>query len=256
MANKKLPLVEGEVLHFTTDERSRNWVYDENASKLSREVQIISINKVPEIRKMGIDLPGRRILEGDVFIKHPYEEGVYIDASKAVDQIRLSKYSLISELAQMLGASSYEIEEAIESIEERQWNAEGNLEYKVVKANVNIKNEATLKKTLGISISDTYPGRGVVSEASNKKALTFAKQHNLWEDGMVRSLIRKRQEQENPLLEEHLHFDVTKEANERLDAAFSLNCLGGLFSLDASLNKTLSTRETITLDIKFTFPSI
>lgn len=254
MANKKLPLLEGEVLHFTTDERSRNWVYDDNASKLSREVQIVSVNKVPEIRKMGFVLPGRRILEGDVLIKHPYEEGVYIDASKAADQIRLSKYSLISELAQMLGASSYEIEEAIESIEERQWNAEGNLEYKIVKAEVSIKDETSLKQTLGISISDTYPGRGVVSDTSYNRALEFAKQHNLWEDGMVRSLIRKRQEQENPLIEEHLHFDVTKEANERLDAAFSLNCLGGLFSINAALNKTLSKRETITLDIKFIFP--
>lgn len=254
MAYKKSSSINGAVLHVTTDERSRNWEYDENASKLSREVQIVSIDNIPSIRKKGVILPNRGIYEGDVLIKHPYEDNNYIDASKAAFEIRFSKYSLISEIAQMLGASGYEIEEAIESVEERIWDANGNLEYKIVKAEVSIKDEKTLKKTLGTSIKDMYTGKGTISKASFDKAVDFAKNHNLWEDGMIRSLIRKRIEQENPLLEEHLHFDVTKEANERLDAAFSLNCLGGTFALDASLNKTLAKKETITLDIKFTFP--
>ena len=251
MDHKDYPQLIGEVLHVTTDERSRNWVYDENASKLSREVQIVSVENIPSIRANGVSLPSHRILEGDILIKHPYEDNNYIDASKAAFEIRFTKYTLISELAQILGASSYEIEE---SVEERSWSAEGNLEYKVIKTGISIKDEKTLKNTMGISISDIYPGKGIISESSYKKAVAFAKQYHLWEDSMVRSLIRKRQAQENPLLEEKLHFDVTKEANERLDAAFSLNCLCGLFSIDASLNKILSRRETIILDIKFTFP--
>lgn len=245
------PLV-GDVLHITSDERSRNWMLERDASKVSREVQIVSVDNIPLYRETGIELPHRRICIGDVLIRHPYESNLFIDVSNASFEIRFSKYTLISEIAQRLGATHYEIEEAIETVEEREWSAKGNIDYKMVKSSININNRDDLKKKMGILIEDQYPK----IKASSDDATSFAKLYNLWGDSMIRSLIRKCSYEGNPLLHEHLRFDVTKEANSLFDAAFSLNALGGIFNIDASTNKTLSTRETIILDIKFDFQQI
>lgn len=242
------PLI-GDVLHITSDERSRNWMLEKDAKKISREVQIVSIDNLPAYRELGIQLPSRRICEGDVLIRHPYEPNLYIDANNASFEIRFTKYTLISEIAQRLGATHYEIEEAIETDEEREWSSTGTLSYKMIKASTNINNKDDLKKKMGILIEDHYPK----FKASYDDATSFAKRYNLLGDSMIRSLIRKRSYEGNPLLYENLRFDVTKEANSLFDAAFSLNALGSIFSIDATLKKTLSMRETIILNIKFNF---
>lgn len=249
MDNVKIEPLTGDVLHITSDERSRNWMLERNAKKISREVQIVSVDNLPAYRKSGVQLPFRRICEGDILIRHPYESNLFLDASNASFEIRFSKYTLISEIAQRLGATHYEIEEAIETVEEREWSAKGDLDYKMVKASMDINNKDDLKRKMGILIEDQYPR----TKASSEDATSFAKKYNLWGDSMIRSLIRKCSYEGNPLLHEHLRFDVTKEANSLFDAAFSLNALGGIFNIDASLNKTLSIRETIILNIKFDF---
>ncbi len=248
MANISIPLT-GDIIHITSDERSLNWMYKDGAEKVAKNIQIISEESIPSLKGSGIHFPSRRLHEGDVLIRHPYEPNMYIDALNAAFEIRFSKYTLISEIAQRLGATHYQIEEAIETIEERAWSAKGDLDYKMVKSSLNINTRDDLKKKMGILIEDRYPK----VNASSEDATSFAQKYNLWEDPMIRSLIRKCSYTGNPLLQEHLRFDVTKEANSLFDAAFSLNALGGIFNIEASLNKTLSMRETIILDIKFDF---
>jgi len=242
------PLV-GDVIHVTSDERSRNWMLERDAKNVSREIQVVSIDNIPLYRKEKIQLPSRQICEGDVLIRHPYEPNIFIDVNKAAFEIRFSKYTLISEIAQRLGATHYIIEEAIETVEEREWSAKGTIDYKMVKSSMDINNKDDLKEKMGILIEDHFPKLS----ASPDDATSFAQKYHLWEDSMIRSLIRKCSYEGNPLLHEHLRFDVTKEANSLFDAAFSLNALGGIFNMDPTLKKTLSTRETIILDIKFDF---
>ena len=242
------PLV-GEVLHVTSDERSRNWMLDKNAKKVSRDVQIISVDNIPFYKDSAIHFPSHIIREGDILIRHPYEHNLYLDPNNAAFEIRFSKYTLISEIAQRLGAVRYEIKEAIETVEQRELSSNGSIDYKMVKSAINIKNQDDLKNTMGILIEDEFPK----CKSSAKDAIAFAQEYNLWNDSMIRSLIRKCSYQDNPLTHEHLRFDVTQEANSRFDAAFSLNALKGILNIDASINTLLSKRETIMLDIIFTF---
>ncbi len=77
----------------------------------------------------------------------------------------------------------------------------------------------------------------------------------MWGDNAVRSLIRMRNpKEENPLLEDSYHFDMSQEANDILDAAFSLSAMAGVFNLKASYKKELQTREVLTIDVNFIFP--
>ena len=239
----------GEVLHVTSDERSRNWMLEKQAKNVSRDVQIISIDNIPLYKESGVQFPFHNIKEGDIFIRHPYEPNLFLDPKNAAFEIRFSKYTLISEIAQRLGAVRYEIEEAIETVEKRELSINGSIDYKMIKASTNINNKDDLKKTMGILIEDKFPK----NKASVEDAVAFAQQYNLLNDSMIRSLIRKCSYKGNPLTQEHLRFDVTQEANSLFDAAFSLNVLKGVFNLDASVNSLLSKRETITLDIRFDF---
>lgn len=247
-------MLNGEVIHITSDEHSRNWKYDQNHKKVSNRIQIVSIDDIPSIRSLNIQLPSH-LYEGDILVRHPYEKNTYIHASNAAFEIRFSKYCKIREIAQKLGAEGCIIEEAIEDIEERSLTINGDVSYNMIKSSLNIKEKDALKKAMGINIKNKFDGKRIISAESYAGAIELAKEYDLWNDSMIKSLIGMRNpNQENQLIEDSLRFNMTKEANSLLDAAFSLNVLNGIFNLDIALNRELLQRETIILDINFVFP--
>ena len=135
MANISIPLT-GDIIHITSDERSLNWMYKDGAEKVAKNIQIISEESIPSLKESGMHFPSRQLHEGDVLIRHPYEPNMYIDAQNAAFEIRFSKYTLISEIAQRLGATHYQIEEAIETIEERAFAGCSSLTSIEIPANV------------------------------------------------------------------------------------------------------------------------
>lgn len=254
MADHKELQLTGEVVYVTSDEHSRNWIYNPKSEKVSKRIQWLSIDDVPNIRKESEWQLPSRIYEGDVLIRHPYDADRYIQAEKASYEIRRSKYLKITEIAQKLGATGCVIKEALENIEERKFSVEGDVTYEI-KSGLNITHDKSLKETMGIKFENKFDGIERISQRSYEDAITLAEKYNLWEDEEIRSLINMRNpNQENLLRNRTLTFDMTREANERLDIAFSLTALPGVFSIDAPLKRTLIQRESIKLEILYSFP--
>jgi hypothetical protein len=255
MCNNNVPELRERVIHVTSDEKSINWEWEKNSEQVDRQIQFVSIDDIPSIRSnTNVVLPSE-IQEGDILIKHPFEPDTYLNVVDAKDEIRKDKWFKISEIAQCLGATGFTIEEAKESIESRTLDATLGIKYKTVRSKSDLKKEETLKEKLGITISDKFGGCRKITDNSYLEAKELAIKYHLDNDSAIRSLIRMRNpSKENMLTNRSIHCEMTKELNSALDAAFSLNVMPNVFSLDANVKKTLETKETITLDVRFEFP--
>jgi len=223
-------------------------MYEETNKIDHNIVQIVSIDDTKKYRDTGVFLPDS-IYKGDILIRNPFEKNIYITAEEASLEIRLSKFTLFSEVAQRLGATHYKINEATEVIEERKWSLDGKLNCRMVESKINIKNENDLKNKMGILIEDDFPNNNV----SIQEAEEFAEKYNLSQFTIIRSLIRQRGYENNRLEHRTLSIDASQEANKLLDAAFTLSALGGRFYIDPNLNSKLSKRETINLTVEYNF---
>lgn len=254
MCNNNVSELNGEVIHITSDEKSINWEWEKDSDKVSRKLQFVSIDDIPMIRNNS-DIKFPVVSENDVLIKHPFEPNTYISVNDASNEIRKDKWFKISEIAQCLGATGFTIEEAKESIESRTLDATLGIKYKKVRSKSDLKKEETLKEKLGITISDKFGGCRKITDNSYLEAKELAIKYHLDNDSAIRSLIRMRNpSKENMLTNRSIHCEMTKELNSALDIAFSLNVMPNVFSLDANVKKTLETKETITLDVRFEFP--
>ena len=254
MCNTSFSELKGDVIHITSDERSINWKWDRKSDKIDKRIQFVSIDDIPAIRE-NTNVVFPEVYENDVLIKHPFEPNTYLNLKDAVNVIKKDKWFKISEIAQKLGAKGFTIEEAKESIDTRRFDASLGLKYKPVKTGLDIKKEDELKEKLGTRVSDEFEGRKIISEKSYKEAIDLANKYNLGSDPEIGSLIRMRDpKNENTVRSRSIHCEMTKELNSALDAAFSLNILPDVFSLDLNVKKIIETKETITLDILFEFP--
>lgn len=246
-------ILEKKVIYITTDERSLNYMFEDESENLDDNIQIISIEDVPAIRKY---LPAD-VKVGDVLVKYPFEENKYIKAEDASARIRLDRFEIIGSIAQKLGASKYEVEQEIMEKCTRIIDGNGTLGYKNVKKEINVHKQQERLKTINVYSSSEYSGVSVISQSSYDDAFKIAEDHNLMDDVMVLNLIKSREpNQQNHLLQKTYRLEMTSELDKLFDAAFSLSVMGSLFDMNAQLKTTLSTKESVKIDIKFYFPSV
>lgn len=244
-----------EVLYITPEERAINYKWEKEANKLSPRVQIISEKDLQTLSNDGQLTIPRDVYIGDVLLKHPYETNAYIQAEKAVHIIRNAKLNKIGEIAQCLGAKSYKIIGAWNEVENRTLDVNGNIGYIVVKSKTEIHKENEIKELIEMSLSGQIDGARIISEESFHEAEEIAKQYGLWEDEGIKSLIRSRNpNKEYPIINKEYSFNITKEENDCLEAAFSLNVMKGIFDLKASVKSAISRKESLRLSFVFDFP--
>lgn len=255
MVRPKLEPLTSPVIHVTSDERSRNytWGEDRKHEKLDPKVKIISVDDLS--RYSGQVYFPKDTAEGSVLVRHPFEPDTYINANDAATSIKQSKFFKISEIAQLLGALNYEIDAIWEEVSERKLDAGGKVSYKAVKAETNIMNEVRQSDNMQFALQATYDGVRAISQESLAEAERRARMYGLWEDGAISSLIRQRDPKcENFNADIRYCFELTSEINTLLDAAFSLNVMDDVFSLDASAKRAMSRREKIRVRMIFKFP--
>lgn len=245
-------ILEKKVIYITTDEKSLNYIFEDESEKLDCNIQVISIEDVPAIQKY---LPSD-VKVGDVLVKYPFEDNKYIKAEDASPRIRLDRFEIIGSIAQKLGASKYEVEQEITEKCTRVIDGNGEVGYKNVKTEINVHKQQERLKTINVYSSSEYSGVSVISQSSYDDAFKIAEDHNL-DDTMVLNLIKSRDpNQQNHLLQRTYRFEMTSELDKLFDAAFTLSVLENLFDMNAQLKTTLSTKESVKIDIKFYFPSV
>lgn len=246
-------ILDKKVIYVATDERSLNYMFEDVADKLDENVQIVSIDDLPAIKKY---VPND-VQVGDVLVKYPFEENKYIKAEEASTVIRLDRFEIIGSIAQKLGANRYEVEQEIEERSTRVIDADGVLGFKKIKTVTNVHKKQEKLKTINVYSCSEFSGVSIISQKSYNEAREIAKEHNMENDIMVQNLIRSREpSQQNQLLQKTYRLEMTSELDKLFDAAFSLSVMEPILDLNAQLKTTLTTKESIKIDIKFYFPPV
>lgn len=240
-----------QVIKVETPERVKSYRWDENIKQLDSHVAVLDLDSIDKMKNVSFS---NHPAIGDVFVLHPYAANKYINILE-IDNIKNSKFYAYSEIAQQLGALSYEIELAKKITEKATISVDGNI---VVKPygdlSAGIQNEKKFEEEFGFKMKSELNGVKVISNQSFEKAKELVCKYNLESDDMINSLINKRDpSNENLYNSENIQCKLSKEINSALNIAFSLSLLS-VFEIDTKIKKTLENREDIVLNIKFVFP--
>lgn len=229
------------VIHVTSQEKSRNYKWESNAEKLKKGVEIVSIDS---IEQMPIELKkqfftGIEVEEGMVFIKEPIK-GKYYLASEFADKSIQNLNDAIDHVAMLLGA--IRITRKIESWKTVTRSLDGSVggQYKCVEANVNskkLKNEDYKRK-----YAEDRVFKGCNREIDYQKALKFCEEKGLMDNREIKKMLSSRNpEYANMELVNEVITEVTQNIDSLIDTAFSINELSGVFKLDASCKSAIQT---------------
>ncbi len=239
----------GEVVLIADDERSRNYMWFDNSEKLSSNLQIVPVSEARNYQNQ-LCLTSQPE-SGMMLIRHPYESR-YISANNYQDEIIKHKMRAIRKVSQCLGAKKVEYSWLFNQEGTREFDAEGNLKIKVVNIEGSYKERQETKCRDSYKRFDTF--EGVYSEADWNEARKVASEMGLDRDPDIVDLIESRKPGlANKQTSYRVEINSTRETNERMDIAFSVTILKGVFKLGGGVHEVITSSQEISLicDVQF-----
>ena len=250
----ELVRLDGDIIHIVTEERSINYRWEQNANKLNQNLQIISIDDMNIALTQGqysFDLSGTLSLDM-VLAKHPFLPNKYIDINEAQDVIFEDKLNCMFEIARLLGVTSIEAKALFLEEKRMEIAIDGGLTYKYVGTNLEINETERQAYAKRYERKEKFSGE--FSTESYRKACAKAQQYGLLIDSGIQYLLKQRNPDEpNPILQQSVKIEMTKELNNLLECAMSLNILPNVFSLGGNTKELISSRKKVILESELFF---
>lgn len=235
----------------TSNEEKISYNWDKSSHAISKDTLVATIE---DLSQNNIIILPKHIHEGDVLIAHPFEDGMYVNISRAVE-LENSKFNRFAEIAQLLGANEYHITAATKKTYTKKLTVDGDVKYSdVCTTKLDFNKEDIFKEEMGFQLKSIFDGFHKANEDDYALVLANVRQYNLEEEDSLRSLIRMRNPQiANAQTEFDVICNVTQELNENLDAALSLTACKA-FNLKASVKQILESRTEKRVEIHYSFP--
>lgn len=241
------------VIHVTSDEKSRNYLWERDSDKVSKNIEIVSVDELQSLpfearRKM---FSVQDIEEGMVFVKDPFSSRYYL-ASEVADKLSDNKYNALSRIAMYLGAKR--IVREIESVKtkSREFNSETGVTYKVVDVGLNIHSSSTEGYKKRYNKEEIFDG--IATESGYQKAVEYCEKTGLIYDDSIQYLLEARNpKNDNKKRHEDIRTEITSECENSLDIAFSLNVLKGVFSLNAKCEHFMKMTDQVIVHSRIEF---
>lgn len=243
------------VIRIERDELALNYKYREGGEFLNN-IDICSYEyEFPELnRRYDFHPIGFVPQVGDTYVKSPFGENLYIEIEYFSDYILECKSNCISNIARLLGASSYSFEIEVEDISNRSWDLKAGMSYSSVSAELQVKRATQEKLNKRFADRKLYSHGRRPTAQEFREAEDFAKQYGLYTDNKVKALLNERNPNSaNMVRQMCVTFSLSQEMNQSLDIAFKLNAMKGVFGLNAAFNEATEQKKTINgkLDIQF-----
>ncbi len=232
-----------DVILVAFPERAINYAWEDDSDKVN-DIDIISQDDIEELRgSSDIILPAGTIPVGTTLIRHPYEKLKFVELEKAEDIFFKDKMNLMADILSYTGVKSVNVNAIIEKVETREWSATGDVRYKTV----NIDSE--IKRKTEERISQIYENIRTFdcSKKDYEIARKLAVDTGLINESDIKSYI------DNPNCKSSsITTEVSNEYNSRLDVAINLNAMKGLLKTSAGFNNTVTKKMTVRIKITFT----
>lgn len=236
-----------DIILETTDEKSRNYKWEDNC-KFLNDISVISDEHLPNElneykfigRKKGID---------NVFLKNPFNENEYIEISKAEDLIFTSKIGIYSEILCALGAKSFYADAEFIEEKKRTVSTDGKVQIKLVKLDTATKKEMSEKFKKTFILSTTFKDtKNFDALKSYEEAKFLFKKYNLDSEKQLDSLIKNNDPNkgrtQNFL---DVNVQISQEFNDLLECAGNISTMSGVFSLSADYKSNTESIKKINL---------
>lgn len=247
MENNKL---EAAILQVSTEERAINYQWEKNADKLDKNIKIVCMDKIQEMKDDGWSFKtSMPLCEGMTLALHPFVNKCYIDINSAEDIIFKDKLDSLGKVSKLLGVKIFEAKAIFIEEQNCEFGVSGNIKYKVVDVDASYRKKEEEKYAKTYSRKETFSGE--FTQMGYEKAKQLIKQYRLEDLDYI--VEQRNPEDGNKLSAQEVKIDLAGELNSLKDCAFSLNILKGVFGLNANVERTISTRKKVILETKLIF---
>lgn len=219
--------------------------YDADAGEtlLDREIAVAEYPPASEDLVANMLAEQRMFRPGATLVQSPFDTSVYIPAHDAAETFAQDKYAIFLEVCQALGASRA----CVARVDAESATAKASAELKggppVVSGELSAARETVERFSRELNWERTFHG----GSPDIERAEAILRQHHLWGDRPLRSLIRARGNENNNLKEDRLTVNLTKETEAKLDVAARVR----LPRSKASGKVTMAKHERVSIEVTF-----
>jgi hypothetical protein len=186
---------------------------------------------------------------GAILIQSPYDRDVYSELSEAKEVFSMEKMRHFIRLCQILGASKVELKQVDITKEGRTstFDVKGQTTF----ATADIKTETAISNVLTnmFSISSSYSG----GDPDIEEAERYLRKNQLWNDSVLRGLVEQRGHINNPIRDQNICINLTREANKSLSVAANLNLPVKNIGIQGNYKKVATASEELNLTMMVVF---
>ena len=224
-------------------------------SKLKEEVQnahFISVQELTALcntEKISI-INAPQNFSGQILIKHPFMPKTYMGIETSENALFHVKMQCLSRIMQCLGATRISGHAYVSENKKREIDTNGKISYSAVSVDGSFNKNQDEKYESDYILEDAFSGD--FSEFSYEEALKEAKRLGLNDDFDIRNLLDQRNPQkENKMTARKVKIELTRELNESLDIAFSLQASG--FGVNGAYKEILETNRKVMFELEIEF---
>lgn len=243
------------IVMFESDERSLNYMFEKFADKLT-STKVLSLEFDSDKFTKEHEIIGQAPEIGSVYFKHPYKPNCYVDSSNSDEYYFMQeKIEVYGKVAQLLGATKFEADVTLESMEKMTFGANGDFKYKVVKMNSDLKQTETNKITQRLVLKRNLEIQSDYDQkAKYVEAYDFVKNYNFTYDPSLNGLVESRDPSGGTLNKyQILKSELTSDYNKLLEFSAGLNAMGGIFNLNMGFSKKFESIKKVNLEMTIYF---
>lgn len=239
-------------IHVVSPERAVNYKWEKNSEKLSKNLELISIDDLEslpvDIRDKYFDV--KHFEEGMVLILDSINQRYY-PAKTSIQEIPRNKDMAIDHIAALLGARKIVRSVVTVDVQKREFSADGSIRICSFNSNGSYTSSEKTKAEKQYAGTKSYVGNW--SERGYNEALEYCKKTGLiYEPGIRQMLEDRKPGHPNPKLSEDYIVTLTNGVEEATEAAFSLNYIP-VFSLSANVKEVIETSRETTLKLRIEY---
>lgn len=227
--------------------------------KISPNLEIVSNTYLDEVRKSGKYLLPSRVDIGDILTLHPFVPNQYVLIQELENATYDSLYSCMSGIARCLGATEMQWTKIIEDEGERSFDANGNVKFvPYLEANAHVGNiencQNKIQETKTTRFSDVIDVSIEEQIQDYNEAIERVKAFGLVTHSDISELVEGRNPNKSrKITSKEVTIHMVSNINQSFDAAFSLNCMKDIFSINATIQNILRVCRNVELRYSLSF---
>ena len=243
-----------KIILFEDDERSLNYRFEKFANKL-KSTGVLSLEYDKDQFLNNYEIIGQSPVIGSVYYRHPNKPNCYLDSTLDEYYFMQEKIEIYGRIAQLLGATGFEATVVLDSVESMDFDANGNIKYKVIELNASVREMETKKISQRLELNREIELKPDFNKkASFNEAVDFVKSHNFSSDPSLKGLLNSRNPDGGSVTRSQtLKTELTSEYNELLEFSAGLNVMGDVFKLSMGFSKKFESIKKVNLDMKIYF---